>query len=115
MNWIEITVKTSTEAIEAVSNIFYEAGVSGVVIEDPKDFLRPKDEDAWDYFEIPEGVDYEEAIVRAYLVEDSSFAEKAREIEIRIKELPSYGLNRVEGELIFKNISEENWAEAWKK
>jgi len=115
MNWIEITVKTSTEAIEAVSNIFYEAGVSGVVIEDPKDFLRPKDEDAWDYFEIPEGVDYEEAIVRAYLVEDSSFAEKAREIQRRIKELPSYGLNIGKGELIFKNISEENWAEAWKK
>ena len=43
MNWVEIKVKTTTEAVEAVSNIFYEAGVAGVVIEDPKFFLRPKD------------------------------------------------------------------------
>lgn len=115
MNWIEIKVTTSTESIEAVSNIFYEAGVSGVVIEDPKDFLRQKDEDAWDYMEIPEGIDYEEAVVRAYLVEDSSFTEKAMEIQRRIKELPNYGLNIGKGEITFKNISEANWAEAWKK
>jgi len=47
MNWVEIKVKTTTEAIEAVSNIFYEAGVAGVVIEDPKDYLRPNETNDW--------------------------------------------------------------------
>jgi ribosomal protein L11 methyltransferase len=115
MNWVEIKVKTSTESIEAISNIFYEAGVAGVVIEDPKDYLRQKDEDAWDYMDIPEEIAYEEAVVTAYLVEDSSFAEKAMEIKLRIKDLPKYGLNIGKGEVILNNISETNWAEAWKK
>ena len=42
MEWIEISIKTTTEAVEAISNILYDAGVSGVVIEDPKDFYSWK-------------------------------------------------------------------------
>ncbi|MGI6425303.1 MAG: 50S ribosomal protein L11 methyltransferase [Tepidanaerobacteraceae bacterium] len=115
MNWVELKVKTTTEAIEAVSNIFYEAGVTGVVIEDPKIFLRPHDSDEWDYMDIPEDLDFEVAHVTGYLIEDSSLAERTQVIKDRIKQLPSYGLNIGKGEVALTTISEADWSEAWKK
>jgi ribosomal protein L11 methyltransferase len=115
MNWVEIKVKTTTEAIEAVSNIFYEAGVAGVVIEDPKIYLRPHDPDRWDYLDIPEGLNFEVAQVTGYLVEDSSLAERTQVIRDRIRQLPSYGLDIGKGEVALTTISEADWDKAWKK
>ncbi|MER2141585.1 MAG: 50S ribosomal protein L11 methyltransferase, partial [Priestia megaterium] len=34
MKWSELSIHTTNEAVEAVSNILHEAGASGVVIED---------------------------------------------------------------------------------
>jgi ribosomal protein L11 methyltransferase len=115
MNWIEIKVKTSTESIEAVANIFYEAGVPGVVIEDPKDYLRLKDDTDINYEEVIKDLDFEEAIVTGYLVEDSTLAERTNAIRNRIKELPTYGLNVGKGEVVLSTVSEIDWANAWKK
>lgn len=114
MNWVEVKIKTSTEAVEAISNIFYEAGVKGIVIEDPKDYLRPKDE-RWDYVEIPVGIDFEEVVVTGYLAEDSSLAERVREIGERMKHLPEFGLNIGSGEMAMTTVSDKDWANAWKK
>ena len=52
MNWIEVTIKTTTEAVEAITNILDNERTGGVVIEDPKDFLfQKKNELDWDYVE----------------------------------------------------------------
>lgn len=114
MNWIEIKIKTKIEAVEAVSNIFYEAGTKGVVIEDPKDYFQPS-EDRWDYIEIPEQVDIEEVIVTGYLVEDSSVADRIQHIKSRLYNLPNYGLDTGKSEVQTNIISDTNWGEAWKK
>ena len=109
MNWVEIKVTTTTEAIEAVSNIFYEAGVAGVVIEDPKIYLRSDDSGLWDYIEVPKDIDFEVAQVTGYLVEDSSLAERTRVIKERIKKLPGYGLDIGKGEIVLTTISQSDW------
>ena len=50
MNWTEVAVKTTTEALEAISNILLEERCGGLMIEDPKDFLfQKKNELDWDY------------------------------------------------------------------
>ena len=50
MKWIEVTIRTTTEAVEAVANVLYDAGVSGVAIEDPNDIVFVNnDEKTWDY------------------------------------------------------------------
>lgn len=36
--WIEVTIETTTEAVEAITNILYEHGAQGAMIDDPKDF-----------------------------------------------------------------------------
>ncbi|MCF6095931.1 50S ribosomal protein L11 methyltransferase [Thermovorax subterraneus] len=112
MKWLEIKVKTSTEAIEAIANIFYEAGATGVVIEDPKDLLNR--EDRWDYVEIPEGVDLEQAVVTGYLPESEQVNELIQEIGRRIAELPRYGLDLGSGEMEVSFVEESDWANAWK-
>lgn len=114
MNWLEIKIKTKREAVEAVSNIFYEAGTKGVVIQDPKDYFQSS-EDRWDYIEIPEQVDIDEVIVTGYLVEDSSIAERIQHIKSRLKELPYFGLDTGKSEVQTNIISDTNWGKAWKK
>ncbi|ADL07673.1 50S ribosomal protein L11 methyltransferase [Thermosediminibacter oceani] len=113
MKWIEIKVKTSTEAIEAVANILYEAGAAGVVIEDPKDLLN-RDKDAWEYVEIPEDIDFEQAMVTGYLPESEGLNDILRVIERRIAELPRFGLDVGSGKVEVSSVDESDWANAWK-
>lgn len=40
MRWSEICIHTTEEAIEPVTNVLYEAGAGGVVIEDSQDLQR---------------------------------------------------------------------------
>ena len=42
MKWSEISIHTTNEAVEAVSNILHEAGASGVVIEDPAELTKER-------------------------------------------------------------------------
>lgn len=40
LKWSEISIHTTQEAVEPISNILHEAGASGVVIEDPEDLIK---------------------------------------------------------------------------
>jgi ribosomal protein L11 methyltransferase len=115
MNWVEVGIETTTEAVEAVANILYEAGVSGVVIQDPRDLLNRLGEDEWDCFELPADFDPEVAIIKAYLPVDSALAEKIREIRYDIEHLSEFNINKGSGTVKITEISEEDWAESWKK
>lgn len=117
MEWIEIVVKTTTEAVEAVTNILYEVGAAGVVIEDPNDFLfQDKEETTWDYIE--EEVynnGYEGVIIKAYLSEeDKSLLSKIEVVRDRIKLLPSYGLDMGEGTVEVGKVNQSDWENEWK-
>ena len=115
MDWIEIKVDTTTEAVESITGIFYEKGAQGVVIEDPKDFLRQKEDGDWDYMEVPEGLDFEKAVVTAYLPEKEGIYDIISEIENKIKKLPEYGLNIGTGKITINSVSDTDWANEWKK
>ena len=43
VKWTELSVLTTTEAVEAVSNIFHEAGASGVVIEESSELSKNRE------------------------------------------------------------------------
>lgn len=117
MEWIEVSIKTTTEAVEAVSNILYEAGVAGVVIEDPNDLnLMKRDDNAWDY--VDETIfqnDYEGAIVKGYLPETPDLVDKIELIRQSVELLPEYGLNVGLGEVTTLEVHEEDWSQSWKK
>ncbi|WP_255763813.1 50S ribosomal protein L11 methyltransferase [Jeotgalibaca sp. MA1X17-3] len=44
MEWNEVVIVTSTEAVDAVANLFMDAGAKGTAIEDELDFINLKDD-----------------------------------------------------------------------
>lgn len=118
MNWTEVTVKTTTEAVEAISNILLEERCGGVMIEDPKDFLfQKKNELDWDYVEeklfnksTQDGV-----LIKTYIPEERNVLELVETIKAKISLLPSFGLDIGEGTVSLSNVNESDWANEWKK
>ena len=65
MNWIEVTIKTTSEGTEAITEALNEAGISGVIIQDPKDieaFIEEKPD--WIYVDESLVYDSDEVIVK---------------------------------------------------
>lgn len=116
MKWIEVKIKTSTEAIEAVANILYEVGVGGVVIEDPNDLIFTEESAIWD--DIEESVleqKYGEAIVKAYLPESEDLLDRIELIKENVERIPLYDLDKGSGEVTTSEVFEEDWENSWKK
>lgn len=118
MKWIEVQIKTTPEAEEAVANIFYEEGAQGVVIESPSDMLILKQDNPlqWDYFdENLLEMDPETVIIKGYLDETTDYKEKINDILARMKTLPACGLNPGGCELSITEVNQEDWSNSWKK
>jgi ribosomal protein L11 methyltransferase len=114
---IELQVITTTEASDAVSEILYSEGASGVLIEDPNDFNALNEEGkSWDYVEEDliklMGKD---AKVKGYFL-SSEFSEAGlKSIRERVENLSTFGLDKGKGLVTVREVSDEDWANAWKK
>jgi ribosomal protein L11 methyltransferase len=52
MDWIEVTLKTTAEGADVAAQVFYDVGVTGVVVEDPDAIQQAQsDERNWDYID----------------------------------------------------------------
>ena len=113
LEWKELAVTVSPLAVEAVAELFYDAGCTGVTIEDPN-LLREYIETAdWDYhsFELP-GI-AELVVVKGYFAADEFLLAKVTELEKQLVEL----LEIFPGLVIRlkqDSVQEEDWATAWK-
>ncbi|MGE5678320.1 MAG: 50S ribosomal protein L11 methyltransferase [Pseudomonadota bacterium] len=117
MKYIELQVLTTTEASDAVSEILYREGASGVLIEDPNDFNQlNKDEKSWDYVE-EELVKLlgEDTRVKGYFLADEFSDTKLAAIEAGVGELTEFGLDKGKGIVTTREVNDEDWATAWKK
>lgn len=119
MKWIEVQVKTSAEAVEIVSNILYEAGVTGLAIEDPND-IREMAESAneldWNY--IDEDLfksDFDGVLVKAYFEENEDLMDTIKLIKQNIELIPQYNLDGGLGEVTLAEVYESEWKDIWKK
>jgi len=119
MDWIRITVKTTTEGSDVISDILSDYSSGGVIIEDVKDlnnYDRPKEE--WDYIDesLAEGYD-SEVCVRGFIGENDDFEGAEREIRERIRAIQENAPDFPWGSLsvISEKIKDENWSENWKK
>ena len=119
MNWIEVTIKTTTEGTDIIAQVFYEVDVKGVVIEDPADFeLLQREKEDWDCLDESLLLNMEEEVlVKGYLVDDASLHDKLQYIRSRVQGLLSQdlGFSIGSGEIVLSNVREEDWANNWKK
>ena len=116
MKWTEVTVSTSNEAVEAVSNILMEAGASGVKIDDALDYHNLKPDrygEIIDLDTIPHVTSG--AQVSAYYPETVFVPEILPTIKQRVSQLSDFGLNPAPNEVSMTALSDEDWATAWKK
>lgn len=117
MKWVEVQIKTTTEAEEIVANIMYDLGVTGLAIEDPNDILAfQQSEEDWDYID-PELIkqDYEGVIIKAYFPEDENLSDKIQLVKDNIENIPLRENGKALGSVTITEVYEEDWAEAWKK
>jgi ribosomal protein L11 methyltransferase len=117
MKWIEIKIKTDPEAVEAVTSVFYDVGIIGVVIEDPRDIMDYKgEENDWDY--IDPGLivsDDTKIIIKGYLAEGADLVDNINFIKSGIQNLSNYVEQASDIEVSISDVDEEDWANNWKK
>ncbi|GAA3646966.1 50S ribosomal protein L11 methyltransferase [Asaccharospora irregularis] len=118
MKWIEVTIKTTTEAVEAITNILDELRTGGVMIEDPKDFLfQKKNELDWDYVEeeVFNKSGQDGVLIKTYISEERNVVEVVENIKHRVLSLRDFGIDIGEGSVSLGQVNESDWANEWKK
>lgn len=116
MKWTEVKVRTTSEAVEAVSNILIEAGASGVAIEDYLDVKNYQEDKLSEWLDLSDFENMEEgASVMAYFPETTFLPEIMPTIKQRINQLPEFGLAIGANEIIISEVAESDWATAWKQ
>ena len=116
MKWSEIGILTTNEAIEPISNILHEAGASGVVIEDPFELVKEREDQFGKIYQLdPDDYPEEGVIIKAYLTVNSFLGEAVEEIKTAINNLSSYNIDIGKNRVTISEVNEEEWATAWKK
>ncbi|WP_117169179.1 50S ribosomal protein L11 methyltransferase [Paraliobacillus sediminis] len=116
MKWSELCIHTTNEAIEPISNIFHEAGASGVVIEDSEDLMKERNTDLGEMYELnPDDFPKEGVMLKAYLPFNSFLGETVAEIKEAINNLLIYNIDLGSNHITMSQVNEEDWATAWKK
>ena len=115
MQWAEVSVDTSHEAMDLVSEILQELGAAGVVIEDPallNEYIRSG---LWDYTDLKESEETEVVRVKAYWALDEELEGKLQHLAVRLDGLASNGIDKGAGAVSWKAVADEDWAETWKE
>lgn len=116
MKWMELSVLTTNEAVEPISNILHEAGASGVVIEDSFELEKERVDQFGELYELnPSDFPTAGVRVKAYLAATSFIYETVEEIKLAIANLRTYNINIGPGEVTLHEVDEEDWATAWKQ
>lgn len=111
MKWVEMVIKAKREMEDAISNILYELGSSGVVIEDSSLALYELD---WDYID-PKLLEINDEItIKGYLPVGADFSERVALLKDRLSLLSDiFGYNLEE--IVIAEINEKEWESEWKK
>lgn len=120
MDWIKLSISTTTEGIEAVCAVLMEQGVTGVEIDDSTDFhnFLENNRDKWDYVDEELLKAHESgSFVSFYVTDDTEGKETISLVNDALNVLKSqdaaeeFGTLKISG----TNMKEEDWSENWKQ
>lgn len=116
MQWAEVQVLTTSDAVEAVTAILERYGANGVVLEDSQDLTRTWEDRYGEIYglnpaDFPESGVRVKAYVALEIWEESMTGEIASEI-LALREL---GFDPGAGQVEVRIADEEEWANEWKK
>lgn len=114
--WLEVSIITTSEAVEAVNGILYNTDVKGVSIEDPNDIeFKKKHPGDWDYFDETLLKVKDGTTIKAYYKEDENFNEYIEYIKKSIDNLSEFGIDKGAGIVTVNTVNEADWENNWKK
>lgn len=116
MKWFEISIKTTQEAQDAITEMLTTVGAGGVAIEDPFEIRKQ--------IEAADSLDYaddefmknlgDDVIIKAYFSGTLSIAELTVLIKEKLSFISQF-LDIGKGFDVVKEVDDEDWATAWKK
>ena len=118
MDWISMTVRTTTEGAEAVSAMFMDLGIMGALIEDKADVaINQRPTGYWDILgdELAERME-DDVKVTAYIPADERAQDTVAQVREALKRLSGMELGFDAGKLTLETggMDDEDWAESWK-
>ncbi|MEK4275480.1 50S ribosomal protein L11 methyltransferase [Paenibacillus sp. FSL R7-0026] len=116
MLWHELTIHTTEESVEMISNFLHEAGAGGVSIEESGTLNKKRDTTYGELYDvplndIPEGF----AVIKGYFSEGTDMVALQSEVNPRIEELSEFGIDTGEVRYETRTVDEDDWATAWKQ
>lgn len=120
MEWLEVTVYTTSDGIEPVSGRMYQLGIQGILIEDEQDFndFLENNKQCWDYVdeELVKSM-HKETNIKLYLTNNADGLEQLAAVKQSLAELKHYDTENKFGrlEVVISNLDEEDWANNWKQ
>ena len=120
MNWIRVSIYTTSEGIEPVSGRLYQLGIAGLEIEDEQDFkdFLENNKQYWDYVDDDLIKEKEgETQVKTYVSDDASGRELLLAIKSTLQELKAIDEDNEFGRLEIEvdNMTEQDWANNWRQ
>ena len=120
MDWIQVTIFTTSAGIEPVSGILYQLGITGIEIEDEADFqdFLENNKQCWDYVDeelLQEK--HKETCVKIYVSDNPAGHELLLAVREAVRELKGRDEEKAFGRLdiMLDNLCEEDWANNWKQ
>lgn len=115
MQWIEVNVAVTHEAVEAVADMLTSIGSKGVAIEDPQLINDLRNSGTWELCDIPEQENTEVVTISAYYADDEKLEKRLAEIEEQLELIEErIGKYRF-GNTRFRKVNEQDWANEWKQ
>lgn len=109
MRWNEIKItfhaRNPDMAVELISDLFYDLGVKGVVVDDPH--LTPEEGWAPDALPLPE-----QPAVTGYVPDSGESATQRRQLEKALVDLAER--QQLDYCIAYRTVHEQDWAESWK-
>ncbi|TXK84091.1 50S ribosomal protein L11 methyltransferase [Paenibacillus sp. N3.4] len=116
MLWQEITVHTTEEAIEMITNFVHELGAGGVSIEESGTLNKERDTSLGQLYDtpfndIPEG----RAIIKGYFYHETDMAPILADLKASVEQLKDFDIDTGNPTFECREVDDEDWANAWKQ
>ncbi|WP_040948362.1 50S ribosomal protein L11 methyltransferase [Gorillibacterium massiliense] len=116
MRWHEITVHTTEEAVEMISNFMHEQGSGGVSIEESGSLNRKRDTPYGEWFDLPlNDIPEGRVIMKSYYAVGTDMEAIHTNLERFMENLESFEIDTGHPEISLKDVDDEEWADAWKQ
>ncbi|MBD2869466.1 50S ribosomal protein L11 methyltransferase [Paenibacillus arenilitoris] len=116
MKWHEVTISTTEEAQEMISNFLHEMGAGGVSIEESGSLNKPRDTSLGQWYELPlNDIPEGQAVIKGYFHEDTDTGALLEALKPRIEQLREFDIDPGDVAYSAAVVDDEDWATAWKQ